>query len=214
MKELKLLRRIHYLLESVHLSLMVCCLSLPLLFFFPSGSWLSMTLWGIGAIIPVLLIRELSMRISRPWLRFLAGMLVTLSAILIPRGMIGFTYGICCGIITLIGAFFPRPDGKLVLTVPKFYHILIVLLAFGLGKISGVDLLVNLITVLALLFCGNYLLYLHSARLEKTLCEDLDATVSSSSILALNRRLIVGFLLVAALLIVGIPWLVSRVPRS
>lgn len=214
MKGLRSLERILYGLETFHLALMSWCLSLPLLFFFPSGSYTAMLLWGLGAALPVLGIRELALRIQKPWIRLAVGLAVTLTAAAIPRGMVGLTYLICGVLYSLVGAFFPRPDGKLILTVPKFYHALFILLTYAFGMICQVSLLIVTAVSIALLFTVNYLLHRHVSRLLTALREDLNATVSAQSIISLSRRVVLVFLAVGVVLILAVPWLLNRQPAE
>lgn len=202
--------------ETVHLGLLVLCLSLPLTLLVFRGSLTESLLWGFGAVIPAELICFLGRRLEARPARILACLAVlALAAALPDTPGRRFTWGLCCLPVFLAATVLPRPGGKLMLTVPKLYHPIAPLQFYAFCAIYRLPPLASaLAIVIALLMVLTILVHANQTRLLAALRSDGDTAVSVRSILRLNRRTLVIFALLALTAILAVPMLTRRVPRS
>lgn len=210
MKELKLLNRLLGALEAVHLFVLSCCLALPLFFLVPEFSPEIELLWALGAALAVTALNVACRHIERPLHRLLLGLgLLLLCGLLLPTWLLRILFAIVLGIQILIVTVLPRPDGKFVLTVPKFYYAIAPLLLYGLSWIYRSDLMQLASVTLAAVFAVNTLLHFQAKRLLNALCDRGSTALSDESLVTLNRRLMLAFCLLGALIVIAVPYLWS-----
>ena len=211
MKDIKRLERILLVLERVNLTLLTLCLSLPFALLFSEDRVSVRLLWGLGTLIPVHLICAICLRVKKKLRRYLLCALVLALALALPDNtMRRFFYGVCCAPILISGLWIQRPRGKLVLTVPKLYHPVAALLVFSMGKIARLPLLsgagIALVALLTLVACFYY----NQDKLLYTLRDVYQTEISRRSIIAVNRRVTVGFLLLSVLILAAVPFLIRQ----
>lgn len=202
--------------ETFHLGLLILCLSLPLTLLVFRGNLSTSLLWGFGALIPAELICFLGRRMEARLPRLLACLAVLAVALLLPDTWgRRFTWGLCCLPVFLAATLLPRPDGKLMLTVPKLYHPIAALQYYAFCGIYHLPPLASALAVgIALLMVLTILVHANQARLLSTLRSEGDTAVSVQSILRLNRRTLVIFAALALAAILAVPMLARRSPRQ
>ena len=200
--------------ETFHLGLLVLCLSLPLTLLVFRGSLTDSLLWGFGVLVPAELLCFLGRRIETLLPRILACLAVLALAIFLPDTWgRRFTWGLCCLPVFLAATVLPRPDGKLMLTVPKLYHPIAPLQYYAFCGIFRLPPLASALAVtIALLMVLTILVHANQARLLSTLRSEGDTAISVQSILRLNRRTLVIFALLALVAILAVPMLTRRMP--
>lgn len=204
-----------HLVESLSLALLTLCLSLPFALLFRDGPFWADLTWGVGTILPVQLIREFSERIENRKKRVWLCLGVTALAVLIPITMMRRVYYlICCLPILLAGLVLGRPNGKLVLSVPRAFFPLTGLMLFAFGKISELPFLSAVAVCIVVLQILDYLLYRNQTKLRAAIYEDRDGRVSVESIISQNRKLIAGFLLLSVISVALIAYLMKEPPQT
>ena len=194
--------------EFINLSLLAICLALPFALIFREDGMTAALLWAFGVVIPVHGIRFVCEWQKKTLGRILYSLAIIALAILIPpTPMRRVYYGICCAPIFITGALLQRPQGKIIFTVPKFYFPAAGLIVYAFGKVSMIPILSVLATVLAVLLVLVFVLYKNQTRLIKNLHENQDGRVSVPGIISLNRKLMLAFVLLSALVITAIPLL-------
>ena len=210
MKELKSLNRTLVLLEGVHLCLMCWCLSLSLLFLVPEYPPVSQLLWALGAAIPTLAIWAVCISPLAPAVRVPVCLGVCGLCMLLPTGILRLCWTLCAGLIALAGCFLHRPDGKVLMTVPKPWHAMAFLTCFGMARFIGGALPAAASAALVLLYILNNLLYSHSRRLRSLLCDPRTETLSAARMVRNGRIMVWGFVFAAAAVLVAVPLLVTQ----
>ena len=215
MNERRSLEGLLRVLEMVHLSVLTCCLSIPLVFFLPEYSDLQQLLWGLGAIVPVMAIQLPCQHLEKRLHRLFVGLGVfALTMVLCPTNILRVAYGLCISLQILICTALAKPGGKFVLTVPKVYHAPAPLLLYGLSRALDNRVLIIAAVTIAVVFVVNLLLYLQARKLLLELYDNNAAAVSVSGIVSVNRRLMLVFCVIGAALIVAVPLLLSRQPQQ
>lgn len=203
-----------YILETAYFALIYCCISLPITLIFMADKGFIPLLWAVGVIVPVTAIRLICDRIAKKSRRFLASTaIVALSLIICQSAISRIAYLLCGVIAVVICCFVNRPDGKPLLTVPKFYHAPLVPVVYAFGAIVNDDRLKISAYVVALLFAIIYILHRNTTRLLSALRENRgESRVSAEGILRQNRRMIAVFLILLAVGLLLIPLIISNLP--
>ena len=211
MKELRRLENSVSFLCGVHLALLTLCLSLAVALLYPGDDPAVCVLWAFGAVVPVQIIHQICVRCSDKLLRVLLCAAVTLAAALLPNDSLRrFYYVLCCVPILIAGLLLNRPGGRIVLTVPKSYHLLAFLMLYALGRIIHSSLMSGLALVLLGLMSLTYFVYRNQNKLLSAFREAAKEEVAHRSIILLNRRVMVMFAVLGLLLLAAIPWLLQR----
>lgn len=215
MKQIKALVLLLSLLERINLSVLALCVSLPFALLYPKDNVTHSLLWAFGVLIPVQLICQICLKVRKRRDQYLLCALVLALALLIPNdGLRRFCYGLCCAPILISGLWMGRPRGKLVLTVPRFYHPLAALMLYAFGKIAGNPTMsgfgVTLLAVLTLICCFYY----SKDKLLQTLRDAYQTEISRRSIIRINRRLTAVFVALSVLILTAVPVLFERERRS
>ena len=210
MKEIKKLERIVSLICCVHLALMTLCLSLGVGLTYPGDNMTVCILWALGAVIPVQIIHQLCLRVRERLPKVLLCLLVAAIAVLLPdNGLRRFYYGLCCGVILISGLIIKWPHGRIVLTVPKGYHLFASFLLYCFGKIIRSSVMAGLAIALLVLMTLTFCFYRNQEKVLWTLRDLSREDVSSTAIIALNRRVIVLFAALGLLVLALVPWLLN-----
>lgn len=210
MKEIKTLERIVSLICCVHLALMTLCLSLGIGLCYPGDDLTVCILWALGAVIPVQIIHQLCLRVKEQLPRVLLCILVAAIAVLVPdNGLRRFYYGLCCGIILISGLLIKWPHGRIVLTVPKGYHLFAAFLMYCFGKIIRSSVMAGLAIALFVLMTLTLCFYRNQEKVLWTLRDSSKEDVSRSAIIRLNRRVIGLFAALGILVLALVPWLLT-----
>ena len=208
MKELQRLERSLSFLCALHLALMTLCLAFFVALIFPGSDPLICLLWAFGTVIPVQLIHQLCLRIPNQLPRLLCCGLVTLLAVLIPDNSLRrFYYGLCCVPILIAGLWLNRPCGRIVLTVPKIYHLLICLLLYAFGKIIRSPIMSGMAIALAALMTLCLCFYRNQEKVLRALRDDAKEEVAQRNIIRLNHRVMGMFAILGVLILAAVPWL-------
>ena len=215
MKQIKRLVLLLTLLERLNLSVLALCVSLPFALLYPKDNVTHSLLWAFGVLIPVQLICLICLKVKKRRDQYLLCALVLALALLIPNdGLRRFYYGLSCAPILISGLWMGRPRGKLVLTVPKFYHPLAALMLYSFGKIARNPTMsgfgITLLAVLTLICCFYY----SQDKLLQTLRDAYQTEVSRRSIIRINRRLTAVFVLLSILVLIAVPFLFERERQS
>lgn len=214
MREMKLLGCLLGALEAVHLFVLTACLSIVLAFVVQEFPDTTQLLWALGAGIAVLAVYLPCRIIQKKLPRLTVGLFIlAVSMLVCPSGMFRVIYGLCVGLQILISTLLPRPDGKLLLSVPKLYHAPALLLLYAFSRIFQNNAMQLAAVTLSVVFVVNMLLYMQARKLLSALCDRSAAAVSDRSILRLNRRLMLVFCVLGAALIVAVPLLWSQRPQ-
>lgn len=213
MKELKRLeRRIHWC-ECIHLALMTLSVTVTLALLFKEDDPFYRLTWAVGAVIPVQLIRFLSERIKRLWLRALSCLgVVGLSVLVTWNDYHWVYYAIACLPILISGLFLPRPNGKLIFTRPNIVAVLGTVIPYAIGQVTQVPLLSRIAIALSALTTLNFLLHLNQSRLLMDIRMSVHAEVSVTGLIRQNRKAVAVFVLVGVLVIAAIPFLLKARP--
>lgn len=210
MKEIKKLERIVSFICCVHLALMTLCLSLSVGLTYPGDNMTVCILWALGAVIPVQIIHQLCLRVKERLPKVLLCILVTVIAVLVPdNGLRRFYYALCCGVILISGLLINRPRGRIVLTVPKGYHLLASSLLYCFGKIIRSPVMSGLAIALFVLMTLTLCFYRNQEKVLRTLRDASKEDVSRTAIIILNRRVIVLFAALGMLVLALVPWLLT-----
>lgn len=216
MKELKGLERRIRLCECVHLALITPCISLVMALFVKEENELVWLLMALGAIIPVQLIRFICDRVGNPVKKALLSLAVAAAASLLTLWRYYWMcYLACCIPILISGLILPRQKNRLIFTTPTLIALLPLILIYALGRVYPKPLLCVVSVVQAALVTLNYFLYLNQTRLLEdisTAVIGMKANVSVSGVIRHNRKFFLGFLLLAALILVAVPLLMQ--PRE
>lgn len=216
MKELRGLERRIRLCECIHLALITPCISLVMALFVKEENELVWLLMALGAIIPVQLIRFICDRVGNPVKKALLSLAVAAAATV---GTIWHYYWMCylacCIPILISGLLLPRQKNRLIFTTPTLIALIPIILIYALGKIYPKPLLCVVSVVQAALVTLNYFLYMNQTRLLEdisTAVIGMKANVSVTGMIRHNRQFFMGFLLLAALILVAVPLLMQ--PRE
>ncbi len=216
MKELRGLERRIRLCECIHLALITPCISLVMALFVKEENELVWLLMALGAIIPVQLIRFICDRVGNPVKKALLSLAVAAAASLLTlRRYYWMCYLACCIPILLSGLILPRQKNRLIFTTPTLIALIPIILIYALGKIYPKPLLCVVSVVQAALVTLNYFLYMNQTRLLEdisTAVIGMKANVSVTGMIRHNRQFFMGFLLLAALILVAVPLLMQ--PRE
>ncbi len=216
MKELENLRRRIHWSECVHLALMTLALAFSLILTFQSDDRLTQLLFALGTVIPVQLIRLICERIGKKLPRLLLSLGVTGLSILVTwAGERWSCYLICCIPILISGVFLPRSKGRILLTVPSPYAAIPMAFAYAYGRAVeslGVPWIASLILILTALMTVNYFVYFSQTKLLRDLSYSGDTETSVSGMIRQNRKTVVAFLLIGALILTAVPFLLSTKP--
>lgn len=216
MKELRGLERRIRLCECIHLALITPCISLVMALFVKEENELVWLLMALGAIIPVQLIRFICDRVGNPVKKALLSLAVAAAASLLTlRRYYWMCYLACCIPILLSGLILPRQKNRLIFTTPTLIALLPMILIYALGRVYPKPLLCVVSVVQAALVTLNYFLYMNQTRLLEdisTAVIGMKANVSVTGMIRHNREFFMGFLLLAALILVAVPLLMQ--PRE
>ena len=216
MKELRGLERRIRLCECIHLALITPCISLVMALFVKEENELVWLLMALGAIIPVQLIRFICDRVGNPVKKALLSLAVAAAASLLTlRRYYWMCYLACCIPILLSGLILPRQKNRLIFTTPTLIALLPMILIYALGRVYPKPLLCVVSVVQAALVTLNYFLYMNQTRLLEdisTAVIGMKANVSVTGMIRHNRQFFMGFLLLAALILVAVPLLMQ--PRE
>lgn len=214
MKDLVWLERRIRWSEWIHLTLLTLSIAFPSALLFSlileedeAAAYIRL-IWAIGTVIPVHLIRFICERVEKKAIQCLL-CLGVLAVTLIPtfRHDRWVHYLVSCLPILISGLFLPRPQGKLMLTVPKFYHLLIVFLPYAIGKVTEFPLLCRITIVLSALLTLNFFLHLNHTNLLKEIRMSVKTEVSAASMIRQNRKVTVAFVIAGILVLAAIPFL-------
>ena len=208
MNEIKRLERRISLLCCFHLALLTLCLAFLIGLVFPGDRPLVSVLWALGTVVPVQLIHQICLRVPEKLSRLLCSGLVALIAVLLPDdGMRRLSCALCCLPILVAGLWLKRPYGKIVLTVPKIYHLLACLFLYSFGKIVRSPLMCAFGIALAALMTLSFCFYRNQEKMLRTLRDAGREEVDHRSIIALNRRVMLVFAALGILVLAAVPWL-------
>lgn len=210
MKEMKLLKRLLGVFETVQTFVLSCCLSLPLVFIVPEFAETEQLLWGFALALAVLAVHLPCRFITkRLWMLAVALGVLALGLLICPTTLLRVFWGLCVGLQCFCCAVLPRPDSKIVLSVPKVYHAVALLLLYAFSRILRSDLISLAAVSLSALWVVNALLHWQAHRLLIALCDKSAPAVSDQSLIRLNRRLMGLFCALGAALVVAVPLLWS-----
>ena len=160
MREIKRLERSLDLLCCVHLGLMTLLLAFSIALLYQDENPALRVLWALGTVIPVQLIHQICLRVRKTlWQYLLCGAVILAAMLIVPDGLRRLYYGLSCGIIALGGLLLNRPQGRIVLTVPRLWNLLACMLLYAFGKIIRSPLMSGLAIALFALVTLSYCLY-------------------------------------------------------
>lgn len=216
MRELKRLEAMRSVLETIHLALISCCLSIPLLFAVPEYPDEIELLWALGAALPVLALHLCDRHTaSKKILISVALALLAVSMLICRTTILRVVYGLLLVIQLGICTLLARPGGKPALSVPKFYHGIAPLLLYALAQALKNDVMITAAVTVVVLFVVVFLLHTQATRLRNEICDQSEGTVFEQGIVRLNVRLMTLFCVVGALVVIGVPFLLSlRTPAE
>lgn len=213
MRELKRLeRRIHWC-ECIHLGLTTLSVAVTLALLFKEDDPLYRLVWAIGTVIPVQIIRLISERVSKLWLRALLCVGVLAAAIFVARNDFHWIYYvIACIPILISGLFLPRPNGKLIFTRPNVIALLGSVLPYAIGQVTQVPLLSRIAIALSALITLNFFLHFNQSRLLTDIRMSVHAEVSVHGMIRQNQKVVAIFILAGILVLAAIPFLLRTEP--
>ena len=208
MREIKRLERSLDLLCCVHLGLMTLLLAFSIALLYQDENPALRVLWALGTVIPVQLIHQICLRVRKTlWQYLLCGAVILAAMLIAPDGMRRLYYGLSCGIIALGGLLLNRPQGRIVLTVPRLWNLLACMLLYAFGKIIRSPLMSGLAIALFALVTLSYCLYRNQKKVLQTVREAARGEVARSSVIVLNRRVLLVFVLLSVAVLAAVPWL-------
>ena len=211
MKDMKRLEAMLAVFEALHVAVLSCCLAIPLLFMVQEFSDTVELLWAAGASLPVLALHIVSRRTeSKKILLLVALGLLALCMVVCRTNILRFVYALLIVLQVLIGTLLPRPDGKTLLSVPKFYHCVAPLLLYGLARAVKNEGMILAATTIVVLFVVYILLYTQARRLLAALYDQSENTVFEKGIVRLNTRLMTLFCVVGAAVVILVPLLLAQ----
>ena len=214
MKNLRKLERSIHWMECVHLGLLTLCLALPIALLFTEDDPIRRLCWALGTLIPVQLIRVICERIRGKPLRTLLSLAVFGLSLLMTRRDHHWVYYLCCCVPMLLsGLLLPRPQDKLILTVPRFFTLVLGVPAFALGKALGVPMLAGLGVALTALLTLTFLVHTNLSRLLRDIRMSRNTQVSVENLVRQNRRVLLAFALLGTLILAAVPFLLQRQPE-
>lgn len=219
MKELKKLqRRVHWS-ECIHLALLTLCLAVPIALIYTEDDQLFRLRWALGTVIPVQLVRYICQRVEKKKLRPPLCAVVVALTMLLTRNDHHWVYYLVTLIPVLIfGLIVPWHRGKMILTLVSIPSVFAALPPYLIGKALSIELISSLSVVLAALLTLNFFVHVNLTRLFQDIRFSRKTEISLAGIVRNNRRVIIVYALIGALLIAAVPLLLQKeqtpIPRQ
>ena len=215
MNETRLLSRMLAVFETLHVFVLSCCLTIPLLFFVQEFSDEAELCWALGAALPVLALHLCGRKTTSKKILLPLGLGLWILCLLVCRTTIlRFVYSLALLLQLLIQTVVPKPKGKPLLSVPSFWHAPMPLLIYCLARAMAKDAVITIALSLTVLYLVNTLLYLQASRLQRALYEQSIGAVSDRGIVRLNLRMMTVYCIVGAIAVVAVPLLLSARPAA
>ena len=141
-------------------------------------------------------------------------LLLGVLSIMLAKGNVAKTgWSISLLVFMLPALFAPRPVGKLLMERPRIWHILVFLVSYGIGQITGNSYLSSLEVVVIYIFFVIWVLSLNIESFLKKI-RDEKGEVEVDSILKENRRQILFFIVLFTLLSLLLPFVIENLQRE
>ena len=141
-------------------------------------------------------------------------LLLCVLSIMLAKGNVAKTgWAVSLLVFMLPALFAPRPGGKLLMERPRIWHILVFLVSYGIGQITGNSYLSSLEVVVIYMFFVIWVLSLNINSFLKRI-RDEKGDVEVDSILKENRRQMLFFIALFTLISLLLPFVIESLVRE
>ena len=209
-KEIKRYTSALSLMGIINVSLIVLSINAIIVLNFPEyeGLYHIWNTYGVLVpLIPLVLLAEKRGE-KKGWKAII--LLLGVLSIMLAKGNVAKTgWSISLLVFMLPALFAPRPGGKLLMERPRIWHILVFLVSYGIGQITGNSYLSSLEVVVIYIFFVIWVLSLNIESFLKKI-RDEKGEVEVDSILKENRRQILFFIVLFTLLSLLLPFVIEN----
>ena len=213
-KEIKRYSSALSLMGIINISLIVLSINAIIVLNFPEyeGLYHIWNTYGVLVpLIPLVLLAEKRGE-KKGWKAII--LILDVISIMLAKGNVAKTgWSISLLVFMLPALFAPRPGGKLLMERPRIWHILVFLVSYGIGQITGNSYLSSLEVVVIYIFFVIWVLSLNIESFLKKI-RDEKGEVEVDSILKENRRQILFFIALFTLLSLLLPFVIESLDHE